>query len=149
MFRSADDAEKFLARVQDVRTMAQTPSDILRGSPTAARMAEDAANRGGFEATANAMHVLAGALSGHPHAMLGALGRSGRAFMNTPDVQAVNDAIVRLALDPSLQLNTQAGANLLRQRPLPQVQRSLAVRRSRPLTPFITVRRRRISRPRI
>jgi uncharacterized protein (DUF2384 family) len=57
MFRSADDAEKFLARVQDARTMAQTPSDILRGSPTAARTAEDAANRGGFESVANAMHT--------------------------------------------------------------------------------------------
>jgi hypothetical protein len=61
--------------------------------------------------------------------MLGALGRSGRSFMNTPDVQAVNDAIVRLALDPSLRLDTRTGNALRRLRPLPQVQRSAAVRR--------------------
>jgi hypothetical protein len=41
-------------------------------------------------------------------------------------VQAVNDAIVRLALDPSLRLDMRAGTNALRRlRPLPQVQRSV------------------------
>lgn len=125
MFPTVEGATQFLDRVKRARQMFATPVEVLRGSPTAAREAEDLARRQGVDTAADVIGGIASMAHHSPAGMMNALARLSRNVVSPAD-PALNDTIARLMLDPSVPLSTNPGMDLLRKAPLPAVQNMLA-----------------------
>ncbi|HEX5232937.1 MAG TPA: hypothetical protein VFW56_11930, partial [Bradyrhizobium sp.] len=123
MFRSDEDANRFLDRVRRARQMFQTPVDILGNSKTAAREAEDLARRHGLDTAADVLSGVAHAAAGHPIGIMRSGLNLARNYLSGPNL-AVNDAVARLLLDPTIHVSP--GENLLRSIPLPRTRNALA-----------------------
>jgi hypothetical protein len=129
MFRTESDATQFLDRVKRARTMFNTPVEVLRGSPTAAREAEDIARREGLESAATALHAAhaAAMLTHNPVAGVNSMLRVARRLgrnQGTARDPLLNDVIANLLLNPNAGIS-QAGNQLLAKAPLPNVQNML------------------------
>jgi hypothetical protein len=126
MFRSAEDATKFLDQVKRARTMFNTPVEVLGNSKTAARGAEDLARRQGLDNVADLIHGVASAAAGHHGNALYRFSRGMSRLLNPPADPRVNAAVARLLTDSNLRINPSPGQQLLRSVPLPKVQNAMA-----------------------
>lgn len=128
MFRSPADANSFIERVRRARQMFETPSEVLRGSPTAARAAEDLARRQGMDTAADLLHGIISGASGHVGGAGYRAARIAHRYFNpmaqSPEREmAINAAIARLLTQRDLRVGT--GEQLLHSIPLPATQNML------------------------